>query len=168
MTPLYYCALTLIALGGLLYRAGGSSWFNNDSAIHGLRIAKLACRALPLGGAALLLGVSPWLALAVWVLSAAADSLPHGQWQGASSAGQTAIMSLVTLATVLPVGGVLLYSGDVLHATAAIIAAALCGPATWLGNKIPCHFRIGPIGFDQGPEMGEVARGAVRLLFVLA
>jgi len=47
-----------------------------------------------------------------------------------------------------------------------IIAAALAGPATWLGNKVPAHFSVGPIGFHHGPEIGEFFRGAARMLFV--
>ena len=157
----------LILLSGLCYRARGSGWTASDISIKGLRYAKLAVGALPIAVACWLLGVNPLLCLGVWLLCSCADSLPHGAWQGTSSPGQVAMLILVSVAVMIP-AALALGTVGLYPALAALACGALCGPATWAANKIPVHFSIGPLGFNQGPEVGEFARGVVRVLFVFA
>lgn len=159
--------VAIIIFSAFAYRIGGSEWTGHDSTLRGLRLAKLALRALPLALAVLLLGCPVWLCVLAWLLTGAADSLPHGQWQGASNAAQVAMISLVTVVTTAPCAAALLYIGDIRHAIAALIAGVLGGSVTWVGNKIPFHFRVGPIGFNQGPEIGEFMRGLTRVTFIM-
>lgn len=167
-------SVLVILLGGLLYRVGGSSWTSQDSSIKGLRIAKLAVRAFPVALAAWL--VSSWgllPCLAIWVLTAAADALPHGSFQGETTAVQGMEMVGSTFVTLVPFWAVgsFMYGGSSVAMFALLATITVCSFAAsflgWAAQKLPLNFSIGPIGFHKGPELGEFARGAARIGFVL-
>lgn len=163
MTPLFLPLVSAIA-----YRLRGSAWFPNDSQIKGLRISKLLIGALPVGLAVFLSGVPLYAAGAVTVAVLGADSLPHGTYQGVSNITQGLLLTLNgVIAAIPPIISVFLFG----HHTQAIVTAAcsiLIAPSYYLGRKIPLSLQIGPVGFHQGPEIGEVIYGLTRVLFVLA
>lgn len=160
-------AYALPVVSAIAYRVRGSEWTGRDSGLKGLRVAKLAVGAAPVAAACWLLHLAWPSVLGVWAVTALADSLPHGQWQGTTSFKQVLMMSVVGVASALPAFAALWLQG--LHPVAllALGCGVLTGPATWLGNKIPLRFHIGHVGFDQGPEFGEVARGFARVLFAV-
>lgn len=166
-------AILTILFGGLAYRVAGSEITGHDSDIKGMRVAKLALRSLPVALGAWLVtgGLSAWYVyLAVWALVAMADSLPHASFQGETNFFQIFEMTFATLLSLLPVM-VLLYTlpiGIFLLGLEILIGVSVAtATGGWLAQKIPANFSIGPIGFHQGPEIGEVAHGALRLIWVM-
>lgn len=166
-------AILTILFGGLAYRVAGSEITGHDSDIKGMRVAKLALRSLPMALAAWLFsdGLAAWYVyVTIWAVVAAADSIPHSAFQGEENFFQIFEMGGATLLTLLPLTvllyglpvGVLLLSFELLIGVSVVTAVG-----GWLAQKIPVNFSIGPIGFHQGAEIGEVAHGALRLLWVL-
>lgn len=164
----------VMLLGGLLYRVGGSEITGHDSTLKGMRVAKLAVRAFPVALAAWLVsswGVLP--CLVIWVLTAAADALPHGSFQGETTAVQGIEMVGSTFVTLVPFWAVGSFMYDFTSAAmfALLITITACSFAAsflgWAAQKLPLNFYLGSIGFHKGPELGEFARGAARISFVL-
>lgn len=154
-------------LSAIAYRLRGSEWTGRDSSLKGLRVAKLAVGAAPVALACWLLHLAWPSVIGVLAVTALADCLPHGAWQGTTSVKQVLMMSVVGIASALPAFAALWIGGSHRVALLALACGVATGPATWIGNKIPLHFNIGPVGFNEGPEWGEVARGFVRVLFAL-
>ncbi len=161
-------AIILILLSGLLYRVRGSSWTDDDAALKGLRVAKLAVGSLPLPLAALHLGINPPTCAAVWIVTALADTLPHAGNQGAVDIGQALRLIPNAIASAFPVVAALFVGDHRLAAYVAAVSVVLIAPAYFIGNRLPIYWMIGPIGFRKGPEIGEVIYGLTRCLFVLA
>lgn len=153
-------------VSGLAYRLRGSSWFGNDSTWKGLRIAKLAVGAAPVGVALAIRNIDWRYCLVAVAITMAADSLPHGKDQGVSNLKQSLILTMNgVLATAGPFAALALFQ----QGSAAIVAiccGVLIAPAYLIGGIMPVHFRIGPLGFDQGPEIGEFLYGVTRTLFI--
>lgn len=160
-------AIGLIILSGLCYRIRGSSWTSDDASLKGLRVAKLAVGAMPVALACYYLGVDWRWCLGVWVLTAAADTLPHAKNQGAVNWAQALDMIFNALIVAGPAAFALWFAGLTAAPIISILASVLIAPAYWIGNRLPIHFTTGPIGFREGPELGEVLYGMTRAVFAV-
>lgn len=153
-------------VSAIAYRLRGSSWFSNDYQMRGLRLAKLCVGALPVGLSLWLCGISFYICVVVTAFVMAADSLPHGSYQGTTNVAQGLLLTMNSIiAASAPFAALVVY-----HHNAQAIVAAICSllvaPSYFVGGKIPVHIQIGPVGFNQGPEIGEVLYGLTRTLFV--
>lgn len=161
-------SLFLPLVSAIAYRLRGSAWFTNDSQMKGLRILKLLIGALPVGLAVLFSGVPLYASAAVTVAVLGADSLPHGAYQGVSNIMQGILLMANAVIAAVPPAVALFLFGHHTEAIVAIACSVLIAPSYYLGRKIPLSLQVGPVGFHQGPEIGEVIYGLTRVLFVLA
>lgn len=155
-------------ISALAYRLRGSAWFENDSSWKGLRLAKLVVGAAPIGFALAVRNIDWRYCIAAIALTMAADSLPHAKNQGISNAGQALVLTSNGIIAAFGPAIILMLFHQYVAAIVAICCGMLIAPAYVIGNFIPLHFKIGPIGFDQGPEIGEFLYGATRTLFIFS
>lgn len=159
--------IILIILSGFLYRVRGSNWTDIDSELKGLRVAKLIVGASPLALAAFHVGLGWFWCLVILSLTALADTIPHAKNQGAVDVKQAVMLIPNAIASALPVIVALYLNGHYLESYYAAAFVILIAPAYFIGNRLPIHFMVGPIGFRKGPEVGEALYGLTRCLFLL-
>jgi uncharacterized membrane protein YfbV (UPF0208 family) len=155
----FFVRLALVLVSAGCYRIRGSDY---QHLMPGNRVLKLTIGAFPVGCAVALIGVPWYLALAVIAITAALDTLPHAAFQGARNGIQVLGMSALGVASLLGAVLVTWHSVGPDEALAVISISILTGPAYYAGNKIPVTI----VGIRQGPELGELLNGLVRVMFV--